>query len=102
MASEYQELHDQADRNLIDFLRIELDLGFTFASVAKTERDLGNHEHAKKSKQRAITAAGSVRYFQQRVPNRHVRSSIAERCAELERVIASIDAESGSAIPRPD
>lgn len=103
MLPDVQDLHDQANRNLIDFLRIELDLGFTFASVAKTEHDMGNLEHAEQSKQRAITAIESVRYFEERVPNRDAKRSIADRCAELERVIAAIDAgESRSTLPRPE
>jgi hypothetical protein len=103
MLPDVQDLHDQANRNLIDFLRIELDLGFTFASVAKTEHDMGNLEHAEQSKQRAITAIESVRYFEERVPNQDAKRSIADRCAELERVIAAIDAgESRSTLPRPE
>ena len=103
MPSEHQELHDEADRNLIDFLRIELDLGFTFAKVAKTEHDLGNLEHAEKSKQRAIAAMESARYFQQRLPNPEAKRSVSGRCAELDRLIAAIDTgESGSRAPRSD
>ncbi len=31
---QFEQLQEQADRNLVVFLRIELDLGFTFARTA--------------------------------------------------------------------
>jgi len=51
--SDTPELQSQSDQNRIEFLRTELSACFTFASVAETEFNIGNNEHA----QRAIADA---------------------------------------------
>jgi hypothetical protein len=41
---QFEQLQERADRNLVVFLRLELDLGFTFARTARLEADLQEPE----------------------------------------------------------
>lgn len=43
-------------QNRLDFLRTELEIGLTFAEIAKTETAIGNTEHASKSRANAELA----------------------------------------------
>ena len=47
--SDTHDLQAESNQNRINFLRNELSLCFTLASVAETERNSGNNEHAKAS-----------------------------------------------------
>jgi len=47
--SDTHDLRAESNQNRINFLRNELSLCFTLVSVAETERNSGNNEHAKAS-----------------------------------------------------
>jgi hypothetical protein len=47
----------------MEFLRTELASGFTFASLAETERSIGNDEHAKRSIADAEKAYATMQRF---------------------------------------
>lgn len=85
-----EELRAQSQRCLLDFLEAEINLGFTFADLAATERDQGRSDHAQHSKQQARKAASSIRHFLDRVQSKDIRDAIATRCTELEQAVAAL------------
>ena len=61
--SDTPELQSQSDQNRIEFLRTELSACFTFASVAETEFNIGNNEHAQRSIADAEKAYATMQRF---------------------------------------
>jgi len=79
------EAHQAA---LTQFLRTDLDLGFTFASMAETQaRD---DEHRAELTSKALEAAHAVRRFSSRVDDIATRNELLQRVDELERVAGGI------------
>ena len=86
----FQELQVRSQRLLVDFLRQELQLGFTFADFAASERILGNIAHSERARDHAATAASAIRKFLNRVENLETRSNINQRCTELEGAVGAL------------
>jgi len=61
--SDTPDLQSQSDQNRIEFLRTELSACFTFASVAETEFNIGNNEHAQRSIADAEKAYATMQRF---------------------------------------
>jgi hypothetical protein len=61
-------MKEESNKLLLAFLKTEVDLGLTFASLAEFERDAGNTEHYEQSKRNAITAAKTIKQFKERLP----------------------------------
>jgi len=85
-----EELRAQSQRCLIEFLDAEINLGFTFADMAATERDQGRSDHARHSTEQARKAASSIHHFLDRVHSKDIRDAIAARCIELDKVVAAL------------
>lgn len=86
----FEELSAKSQQLLEQFLDSEIKLGFTFAELAATERNLGNLEHFQHAKGDAIKAVESVRHFLDRVKNKETRNAVLQRCAELEEAVAAL------------
>lgn len=86
----FEELSAKSQQLLQQFLDGEIKLGFTFAELAATERNLGNLEHFQHAKRDAAKAAESIRHFLDRVENKEARSAVLDRCAELEEAVAAL------------
>jgi len=86
----FQELHARSQRLLIEFLKEELQLGFTFADFAASERVLGNLEHSECARHNAANAACAIRRFLTRVENVETRSTISDNCTDLESVVSAL------------
>jgi hypothetical protein len=86
----FEELSAKSQQLLEQFLDGEIKLGFTFAELAATERNMGNLEHFQHAKRDAVKAAESVRHFSDRVENKETRKAVLQRCAELEEAIAAL------------
>jgi hypothetical protein len=86
----YDELCAQSQRYLIDFLIVEIQLGFTFVEAAAMEHHAGDFEPSRHSKAEAWKAISTVHQFLDRVDSPKVRSAVADRCAELERAVAAL------------
>ncbi len=84
------DLIGQSQRTLLDFIKTELDLGATFADVARTEKDLGNEEHFARSKGDAETAVRTARSFAQKILKSETRAALEKSCSELEENISSL------------
>jgi len=78
---DYARLQAASAENLANFLRSDLELGFTFANLAKTERQLGSNEGFERNKRNAGRAVDAVRAFEKRLTDDEMRSDIKERCA---------------------
>ena len=89
----FEQLRAQSQRCLIDFLHAELHLGFTFAEAAAFDRDRGNAEHSRHTKEQAAKAAANIHHFLDRVAHPEIRDAIAARCAELEEALAAVKAD---------
>jgi len=86
----FQELRAQSQRHLIAFLEAEIALGSTFADAAAYQRDLGQTEHSRHSKEEAGKAVASIQHFIDRIASPEIRSALADRCAQLERTVTAI------------
>jgi hypothetical protein len=87
--TELEELQGRAQRNLIAFLRTEVDLGFTFVSTAKSHRNLGNREASDQACKFTQDAVRTVRQFQDRIDDSAVRRELQDQANELAKAISS-------------
>ncbi len=87
---QFEQLQEQADRNLVVFLRIELDLGFTFARTAHLEADMQESEDFKRAHEIVPIALETVHRFEARIVDFQIRRGLQERAAELEVVLSSL------------
>jgi hypothetical protein len=86
----YAHLRDATLENLANFLRADLELGFTFVGLAKTERQLGSAGGFERNKRNAARVVHAVRALEKRLTDDEIRKDIKERLAELERTLAAI------------
>jgi hypothetical protein len=83
------ELLERSNENLSNFLRIELELGTTFARQAKYYREQGNTERFEISKRNALTALAAIDHFKDRLPQ-NFRINIDDGRAELSRLLSTL------------
>jgi len=81
------ELHQRSNQNLKDFLRIEIELGLTFVSMARSYRARGNTTRFETSKQNALAIVEAVERFNTRLPP-HMRMEIESLCTKLTEAIS--------------
>jgi hypothetical protein len=86
----FEQLRYQAQHCLIDFLKVEIQLGFTFSETAAFARDHGNLEHLQSAKREAGKAAASIRHFVGRIADPGIREQIVDRCRKLESVTEAL------------
>ena len=72
---------------LVDFLRAEVAIGFTFLRSAELAASFEHEVHAVQAKENARKAADSVRHYLGQVADRAVRVEIGSELAKLERQI---------------
>jgi hypothetical protein len=72
---------------LIEFLRVDLDLAFTFLETAKTESE-SDPEHCKSAVAKAQAALETIRKFQGRIEDRDEWSKINSRADHLEAALS--------------
>jgi hypothetical protein len=87
---QHEKLLVQSHQRLLEFVDVELALGFTFVDFAHAERDLGNQEHFQHAKRDAEVAVQSIRHFLARVENEAARTARVRRCDELVQAIAAL------------
>jgi hypothetical protein len=80
----FAELHTRNQAALVDLLRTDLDLGFTFLQMANVTGDRG---HARQAVQRATAALEGIRRLSERIENRDLKSEIRGKADELEKAI---------------
>ena len=87
--AKFAELHETWIQNLRDFLNTEVELGITFASLAKYYRKSGDAEHYETSKHNALTALAAVNHFKDRLP-RDLKAELDTRRSELAQLISTL------------
>src|ERR1700675_3231434 len=85
-----EDLAQQSQRVLLEFLETELALGATFIELALTERNLGNSEHFERSKRDAEIASQTARRLANKLVRGESRASVEERCTEVDEKISSL------------
>ena len=86
MAKDFPELKLEADQRLIDFLKIELKLGFTFVDLAEQHR---MEMDRAKSLENARMAAETIRRFQGRIEDHAEWTQIHTEANRLEKLLNS-------------
>ena len=81
------ELHQRSNRNLEDFLRIEVELGQTFVSMAQSYRERGNTTRFETTTQSAMAIVKAVDRFKTRLPP-EMRTELESSCSKLTEAIA--------------
>ena len=76
-------------QNLTDFLNTEVDLGITFAVMAKHYLETGNFEHYETSKRHALAALEAIDRFKNRLPP-DLRMKIEGRSSGLAEAISPL------------
>jgi hypothetical protein len=87
---EYDAIRAKTQQTLIEFIKVELELGHTFTQSATLAKDADHADHYEQAKQYAIRAAECVNSFATKVLDDKIREDIEERLAELERAIAAL------------
>src|SRR5260370_42077289 len=90
-----EKLHHANHKALLDLLSVDLDLGFTFAELAKSGAQAA---HAQVLKARAEQVLQVVEHFEQRIEDATAKSRVKRRVAELKRFVSTIGSETE---PRP-
>jgi hypothetical protein len=90
MDTEIELLWARADRNLVAFLRVEVELGFTFAKLASIEVQLQEREGVERASQIAYSTVETVRRFEHRIMDSEIQRELNERAHELQNVLSSL------------
>ena len=85
----FDELIQRSQRNLLEFINVELALGTTFVELALRDLGLGQRESVAHSKEIATSAVRTARRFAARLSADAARTAAEQRCAELESRISS-------------
>ena len=84
MSKDFSELKREADQRLVDFLKVELKLGFSFLELAKQHR---SEENRVKSLEHARAAVETIRRFQGRIADRVEWARIHNETNDLEKLL---------------
>jgi hypothetical protein len=79
-------LHERSTKNLQNFLQIEINLGFTFAGLAKQYLEVGDLGHHETSRRNAVAALDAIDHFKDRLPPQS-RKEIEAKRLELAALI---------------
>ena len=85
MTPSLSDLKRQAQENLINFLRQEVNLAKTFCKIAETAHDA---EHRKKLLHDVVTAVETIRRFKERIEEESVRAALQTEAERLDQFLA--------------
>jgi hypothetical protein len=88
--SEFEQLRERSQRNLVAFLTTELDLALGFAQTAKMQAQTQHHENFERSREYAERALEVVQQFSARVVSSEMREQLQERADELQNTVSSL------------
>jgi hypothetical protein len=88
--SDFDELRERSQQNLITFLGIELDLALAFTQTAKIKARMQNFGHSERSREFAGRALDAVQRFQARIVDSEARREIRERAIEVKKGVSSL------------
>ena len=84
------ELQARVNQNIINFLRTELELGFTFVKTAETEASMNNIEHFERARNHSESAVETIRRFEARIADPQQRKQILQGAEDLQKRISSL------------
>lgn len=84
------ELQAKSDKALVDFLRTDLDIGFTYVRLAQTEERLQDRAGREEAILNAIRAIDTVKYFSPRIRGEEQVQEIETRLAELKQLVSML------------
>jgi hypothetical protein len=87
---EYEALRAESQKQLNNFLRVELEIGSTFVQSAILARKQDHMNHADQAKGNALKAAASIRHFLSHLADPEVKIQIEHRLVTLERQISEL------------
>jgi hypothetical protein len=90
MVSRNEALLAESQKQLVDFLRAELEIGVTFVRSSLLARSQGHASHAIQAKRNAVKAARAIRRFTSRLKDGRVRIAIDRKLGGLERRISEL------------
>jgi hypothetical protein len=76
-------LQAATDQSRVDFLRTDLGLCFTFADLAKTEREIGDRAAAQRVLEKAETGYATIARMLAHVENADQKHEIEQKLTEL-------------------
>ena len=88
-ASDLAAQLDHAQRLLVEFLRVDLDLAFALLRRAEIERAANNTEHEQATVAKVLEALSTVRHLSKRILNPKLRGEIDARVREFESALAA-------------
>ena len=98
----------RSQQNLVDFLRVDLDLAFTILNTAKIEKHSGNTQRMAASLEIVRKALQSIRHLAERVQDETALSEIQAQANVLEAALTQFKSgdrhetvEKAGAIPFP-
>jgi hypothetical protein len=89
MSKSFSDLFEDSNRALLAFLKTELNLGFTFAGMAKEYREKANNERFEINKRNAIEALAAIEQFKNRLSD-NARCEIERDRFRLETFISTL------------
>jgi hypothetical protein len=90
----FHELQARLNQNITDFLRTELELGFTFVKTAEIEASMNNAEHFEYARKHSESAAETIQRFAPRIAEPHTRREILQGADDLQKRITSLGIDS--------
>jgi predicted aldo/keto reductase-like oxidoreductase len=90
MMSEFEALRAESQKQLNDFLRVELEIGVTFVQSAMLARKQDHMDHSDQAKGNALKAAACIRHFMRQLADPAVRIEIEHKLAALDRQISEL------------
>jgi hypothetical protein len=85
----FAELLEKSNQNLSNFLTTEVEVGKTFARMARYYREHGNAERFEISKQNALAAFEAIDRFRERLPH-DLRIKIYAVRDELAQIVSTL------------
>jgi hypothetical protein len=83
---DFEELREQTQQRLVEFLETDLDLAFTFVRMAQTREKANARNRLLRNARRVLEA---VRRFEGRIVDAKAWSTVHERADELERLLST-------------
>jgi hypothetical protein len=87
----FDDLRDQGQQRLIEFLLTDLDLGYTYVRMAQTRQEGGDRERLLQNARKVLE---TTRRFEGRIADAKAWTAIHEQADELERLIFAEVAQS--------
>jgi hypothetical protein len=90
MALDYESQKPELDTQLIDFIRIDLQLGRTFAEVAALAKESGHRDHYAQAKADVEKVVEAMRRFIDRVRDSRSKAELKHKLGELEQILSKL------------